>query len=382
MSQLPSVAPPVAPRRLWSPAMVRVTVTLLLGAGVTNLFVIAPRFLGARGYDKRDIGVVMGAFGLASLLMSTQVARWIARVGFKGVIASGCALAAVGAAVFATSSTMAGFAAARALQGLGMSALMIGAAAYVAESTPPAKLGQALGAAGVLTLVAMAVGPALAQLIHDHAGWAAVWWAGVASGLAALAVAAGLPPVTPHDHPLPLAAGGAGPTLVATSLAGVGFGTIWTFLADYGPRVGAPTVTGFFLAYVAAAVSTRLGLGSLSDRFGRRAVVAPALLGHAVALAGMAGLGAGWHLYVIGALYGLCHGLYYPAMQALVVEQSGGRPSGAIGVSTFAFGLGQVVAAFGLGPVARAWGYPAIYLVGAGAGVVAAGLIIAGRGRA
>jgi hypothetical protein len=62
--------------------MVRVMVTLLLGAGVANLFVIAPRFLGAIGYDKRQIGVVMGAFNLASLAMAPVVARLIARLGF------------------------------------------------------------------------------------------------------------------------------------------------------------------------------------------------------------------------------------------------------------------------------------------------------------
>ena len=78
--------------------MVRVMVTLLLGAGVANLFVIAPRFLGMAGYDKRDIGVVMGAFSLASLAMSPVVAALTTRLGHARVIGGGCALAALGAA--------------------------------------------------------------------------------------------------------------------------------------------------------------------------------------------------------------------------------------------------------------------------------------------
>ncbi len=181
--------------------MVRVMVTLLLGAGVANLFVIAPRFLGALGYDKRQIGVVMGAFNLASLAMAPVVARLIARLGFARVIAGGCALAAIGAAVFAQVDTLAGYATARAIQGAGMACLTIGAAAYVAESSPIDRLAQALGAAGVLTLVAMALGPALAQLIHDHAGWPWVWRAGVISGVAAVATTLRLPPVARHDGP-------------------------------------------------------------------------------------------------------------------------------------------------------------------------------------
>lgn len=85
----------------------------------------------------------------------------------------------------------------------------------------------------------------------------------------------------------------------------------------------------------------------------------PALVGHALALIGISQLGVTWHLIAIGAIYGLCHGVYYPALQALVVERAGGARSAAIAASTFAFGLGLVAAAFGLGPVARAWGYPA-----------------------
>lgn len=361
--------------------MVRVMITLLLGAGVANLFVIAPRFLGAMGYDKRQIGVVMGAFNLASLAMSPLVARLLARLGFARVIAGGCALAAVGAAVFAQVDTLAGYAAARAIQGAGMACLTIGAAAYVAESSPIERLAQALGAAGVLTLVAMALGPALAQLIHDHAGWPWVWRAGVISGAAAVLTTLRLPPAMRHDGPAPAAGATAWDALIATGLAGVGFGAIWSFLADYGPRVGVPRVTAFFTAYVVAAITARLFLGGLSDRLGRATVARPALVGHALALAGMSQLGATWHLIVVGAVYGLCHGVYYPTLQALVVERAGGARGAAIATSTFAFGLGLVGAAFGLGPVARAWGYPTIYAIAAGAGLVAALLLTATPAR-
>ena len=375
---MPKPEPVAASPRVWTPAMVRVMVTLLLGAGVANLFVIAPRFLGAIGYDKRQIGVVMGAFNLASLAMAPVVARLIARLGFARVIAGGCALAAIGAAVFAQVDTLAGYAAARAIQGAGMACLTIGAAAYVAEASPIDRLAQALGAAGVLTLVAMAVGPALAQLIHDHAGWRWVWRAGVVSGVAAVATTWRLPPVARHDGAVAPAGAAAWGALVAMGLAGVGFGAIWSFLADYAPRVGVPRVTAFFTAYVAAAVAARLFLGGLSDRLGRAAVARPALVGHALALVGMSQLGVTWHLIAIGAIYGLCHGVYYPALQALVVERAGGARSAAIAASTFAFGLGLVAAAFGLGPVARAWGYPTIYVIAAGAGLAAA--VSVGRG--
>ncbi|MBE7447983.1 MAG: MFS transporter [Kofleriaceae bacterium] len=148
-----------------------------------------------------------------------------------------------------------------------------------------------------------------------------------------------------------------------------------TFLADHGPRAGVGQVTPFFVAYVIAAISVRLFLGTLSDRIGRRQAATPALCGHAAILVAMAAVGATWHLVPIGLVYGFCHGIYYPTLQAMVVERSGGRRSRAISASTFAFGAGVAAAAFALGPVAHAFGYPVIYLVAAGCGALAAALV-------
>lgn len=366
-------APALAP--LWSPALVRVTVTLMLGAAVANLFVIAPRFLGDAGYDKHEIGIVMGAFNGAALVGFPVIAWLTARFGYARVISAGCVVTALGALAFALASELVGYTAARAVQGLGLAALMVGAASFVAEIAPPGRLGEALGVSGILTLVAQAIGPALAQVIHDHAGWPWVWRAGIVSGLAAAAVAITLPavPRRPDDAAAPRRA--AAIVLIATALAGIGFGVIWTFLADYGPKVGVPTVTGFFVAYVVAAVATRLTIGTLSDRVGRRVAATPALIGHTLALIGMSQLGARWHLIAIGLGYGLCHGIYYPTLQALTVERSGGSRSHAIAAFTFAFGAGIVIAAFALGPVARAYGYTSIYMCAAAAGAASAALV-------
>jgi MFS family permease len=360
---------------LITPALVLVSVTLFLGAQVPNVFVLSPRFLGDRGYHEDEIGVVMGAFNLASLAMSPAVGWLCMRFGHARVMASGCLVAAAGAAVFALSDGAPGFATGRALQGVGFAGRLVGASAYVAETAPPGRLGEALGLAGVLTLAAQAVGPVISAILRDASGWDAVWWFGCGAGVAGAAVAIALPPAARHETIDDGPRGPAMATLAATVLAGVGFGAIWTFLADHGPRAGVASVTPFFVAYVIAAVSVRLFLGTLSDRIGRRAAAAPALVGHAVILIGMALLGATWHLVVIGLVYGFCHGVYYPTLTALVVERSGGRRSRAVAASTFAFGAGVTGAAFALGPVAKAFEYPVIYVIASVCGAAAAALV-------
>jgi MFS family permease len=362
-------------QRLITPALVLVSVTLFLGAQVPNVFILASRYLGDRGYREDEIGLVMGGFSIASLAMSPVVGWFCHHFGHARVMAIGCLIAAVGAALFAVSDEHVGYTIGRALQGLGFANVLVGAAAYVAESAPPDRLGEALGLAGVLTLAAQAVGPVIAAILRDLWGWEAVWWFGAGAGIAGAAVAIALPPVTRHGDGDDGPRGSAAAPLAATVLAGVGFGAIWTFLPDFGRRIRVDNVTPFFVAYVVAAISVRLFMGTLSDRIGRRAASTPALLGHTVILLGVAVFGATWHLVPIGLVYGFCHGIYYPTLQALVVERSGGRRSRAVAAATFAFGAGVTGAAFGLGPIAKAFGYPMIYVVASACGAVAAALV-------
>lgn len=365
-------APPLQP--LWSRGLVIVMGVLFLGAMVPNVYVVAPRYLGDRGFDPQQIGVVMGMFNLTSVALFPVIGRLTARLGHPTILAIGCVVAAAGGAVFWAADGQVGFSVGRGLQGIGFAAVLVGAASYVAESAPLARMGEALGISGVLTLTAQAVGPAVAEELRAL-GWDWVFGTGVASGIAGAVVALALPPARRADAGDEAAATSAWGILAATALAGVGFGAIWSFLADYAPQVGIDRTTWFFVPYVIAAVSTRVFLGRLADRVGRRQAAAPALAGHAAILVVMVVLAAPWQLVLVGLVYGLCHGIYYPTLQAMIVERSGGRRSRAVAASTFAFGVGIIVAAFVLGPVAREAGYPVIYGVASAAGAVAMVLV-------
>jgi MFS family permease len=271
----------------------------------------------------------------------------------------------------------------RILQGVGFGVVLVSGPSYVAEIAPPKRLAQALGYAGVLTLGAQAAGPALGELIVELSGWSWMFRAGFAFGIAGAMVASFLPPPAAgaRDVEQPLAADGgldARHGIAANALAGFGFGAVFAFLAEFASQRGIAYITPFAASYVAAAVFSRLALGHLTDRYGYRATTGPTLIGHAVALAAVSQLSAMWQLVPIGLLYGVCHGIYYPALQALIVARSASR-SRAIAASSFAFGGGVGIASFGLGELATVVGYSSIYLVASAAGVIAAGIVLVER---
>ena len=60
--------------------------------------------------------------------------------------------------------------------------------------------------------------------------------------------------------------------------------------------------------------------GSLSDRVGRRKVIVGGWLAYAAIYFGFAVAGAGWHVWVLYALYGIYYGLAYGATKAMVAD--------------------------------------------------------------
>ena len=164
--------------------------------------------------------------------------------------------------------------------------------------------------------------------------------------------------------------------LLATLLAAGGFGAVYAFLSDYATLRHLPSVTPFFNAYVGSAIAARLLLGGLSDRAGRHTVLIPALVCQGLGLAGLALAHTSWHLIPIGMTFGFSHGLYYPTLQALIVERSPEalRPR-AVASSNFSFSLGMTASAFANGLVAEHLSYPAVFVAVGAASILAGGVV-------
>lgn len=365
--------------KLLSLPMLLIAAVLFMGALVPNLFVLAPRFLAQNGYDEQQIGIVMGGFNIAVLAITLVAGRITELLGHRLVAVGGCVVAGVGCILFDAAGSTAGYVVARAIQGAGFAAVLVTAASYVAEIAPPGRLAQALGISGVLTLASQAVGPFFGELLEGLAGWHWVFVSGAVGGGIGALIALFLPRADRSETAVTPGSLSAFPILLAIGFAGFGFGSVWTFLADYTDRVGVGEVTPFFAPYVLAAIATRIFFGHLADRLGRRTVAVPALLVHALALLLLSQLASLWQLVATGSLFGLAHGFYYPALQAMVVERSPVSAARAIAAATFAFGFGITASAFGLGALAKALSYSPIYLVAAGAGVVAAGIVATRR---
>ena len=141
-------------------------------------------------------------------------------------------------------------------------------------------------------------------------------------------------------------------------------GTVINFIALFGSSLGFTWLAPFFLAFSAAAVLTRVGIGDVSDRYGRKRVILPAALMISADLFWIAGLHSYWEFVICGFIAGLGQGLIFPALSTYVIDVLGHRNKGlALGLYLSLFDVGMGLGSPLFGWVSDTAGYRFMYVV-------------------
>jgi MFS family permease len=359
------------PRALWTRDFVRIVGVMGAFGFSFSIFFLLPKYLALElGGSPSEIGLVMGAFGVASVLMIPVLGRITDRLGRRGALVAANAAMALAAAGFALVHGMGAEAVLlRGVQGVAWALGFSSAMALVSELAPPDRLAQAIGLSGAASLLMNAVAPAIGEPIAARLGHRPVFLLGALAAAAGVALARGLPRVvraapsaggaTGSDGAA--AARGRGALFAVFGMGGLAFGALFTFLAPFALERGIHAIRPFFVAYTVAALAVRLFTSRLADRFGYRlvAVTALALYGAVVAATGLLGPGS---LVATGACFGAAHGALFPAIMALLLRgtASARRPR-LLGLANGAMSLGNV-AVIPVGMLAERLHYPAVFV--------------------
>ena len=344
-------------------------------------FFLLPLHLTALGATERTIGYVMGTAGFAGLCVLPFLGVLLDRVNRRVFVTAGALamalasfayvlVARIGPALFGL----------RVIQGVSFTAAFVTASTLAADLAPVEHRGHALGIFGVSTLLTHAIAPSIGEVIARRLGFDALFC--VAGSLGVVAAALTLAVRPPRASATRRSAAGATPvvrnavlwcTAAAMVGSGMGFGTVLTYVPTFVHAIGVGRVAPFFLAYTCAAVAVRVGLGSLSDRIGRRQVLLPAIAVLTGAIVALGTVASVLGLVLVGLAFGAGQGVSYPTANALMVDQS--RPENLGRVQTLfagSFSVGVAASAFVFGGVIERFGYPTAFA--AAAGCAAAGI--------
>lgn len=362
---------PHPPQRLFHPSFVRLLAVQPLSGFSICVFYLLPKFMAKELHaSPSEIGLVSTVYGLASVLALPLLAlaidrgspRWLIMAGALALAAS--ALGFLGVHEVGSLILMLRF-----VQGMAWALTFTAGMMMTTRLAPARLLAQAIGYYGSANLAMNAVAPGVAEAIAERAGWKPVFVLASVAGLLGFQVARRLPDMradraqpTIGMWPLLLRPRSLWMVLIVT-VWGAAFGAMFTFSQPFALGLGITRVRGFFIAYTAAALFSRLGIGNLADRAGRLPVSIASLGLYAIVVLAMGHLRPGW-LEPLGAAFGLAHGLFFPAFSALTLERS---PTGERGkltaLSNGAFCAGIAVSGAVFGAIAEHQGYPQVFLV-------------------
>ena len=366
--------------RLVTPVFLLITLsTFAYFVSVGAIIPVLPRYVeGPLGGTQLNVGLAVGAFSIAAVVLRPLAGRIGDTKGRSILIICGGVAVALSTAAFVTVDSMAPLMALRILTGLGEAFFYVGAASAVNDLAPEGRRGEAVSFFSLALYSGLAVGPVVGETVLSAASFDAVWLVSAGAGVVAGLIGIFIPETRAAEHigpgndrlihPAGLLPG----AVLATSVWGLsGFNA---FVPLYALDLGMDGSRIAFVIFSAVVLTIRLFGARLPDRFGARRTARTSLAVSAAGLVAMGLLQSTAGLLLGTVVFAVGQALAFPALMTLAVSATPPAERGAV-VGTFtaffdlAFGLGAVT----LGAISEALGYPGLFV---SAGVVAmAGMI-------
>jgi MFS family permease len=338
------------------------------------MFYLFPLFLDSFHPTKSRVGLIMGIHSVTAILVRPLFGRILDKQGGRRVALAGLSIMIAGMPGFymiESAGMLALFL--RAVNGIGWGIATTAMLAICSEIAPSDRMAQSLGIIGVAGIVSQAIGPAVAEEILRRFSFFVVFTVSLTMLVASflcIAVIKEASAKTARDKIEPAQGLAKYPYLILLLIAampithGAVRGTVLNFIALFGTSMGFGRVGPFFLAFSAAAIITRVGLGDISDRYGRKRIILPAALLVGLNLFWIARVGSYWAFVTSGFVAGLGQGLIFPALSTYVIDFLGRHNKGlALSLYLSLFDVGMGVGSPIFGWISDVAGYRQMYTV-------------------
>jgi MFS family permease len=363
---------------LYSRSFIIMAFSNLFTVSSFGCFFLFPLFITSRGGSKADIGIIMGASAMASVLCRPSISAMVDRIGRRSSYAIGCIMMSFLPLIYLCfegriPEIYLPLLTIRFLHGIGLAICFTSAFTFIADIIPPSRLNEGIGMFGITGLVGMALGPATAEVIIRELGFP-IFFA-TASGIAIVGfllqlllpesyVKSSQEPDRSFFNVLKM------PRILTVALLallfGFGLAASGSFVAPFAADKHLPFVTFYFLAYTTSAVITRLSGGKLADRVGERRIVPYGFIIGSVGLASLSFLGGIPLLILSGLLSGCGHGLLFPSLNSLAIRDEPSHIRGRItGIYTGGIDAGVFTGSVLLGFIGEWAGFRVLFLAAA-----------------
>ncbi len=355
---------------IYTPAFWAMAVANLAHTASFSALFLLPLYIIDHGGDQRDVGLVMGIFALASAICRPWISEMIDRIGRKRSYTLGTSIMVVAPLLYLglddpMHNGYLFFLLLRLGHGVGMAICFTAVFTYMADIVPADRFNESIGMFGISGLIGVAVGPMLAEMFMDLAGYTGFFLTTMALALVSLLVHQPLKEsFTNHQKQR-------GPSFFALLkqgkfmivmliclLFGLGLAATGGFVAPLAEQRILGVISYYYLSYSCGAITFRILGGRLADRLGENRILPYGLGLYILGLGLLPLTHEQWVLILAGFCAGGGHGLLFPALNSLAVRgepaESRGKATGIFtgGIDTGAFAgsilLGYIGKWFGL----------------------------------
>ena len=363
--------------------------SLLTDAATEAVYPLLPVFITqVLGGPPIALGIVEGAADATTSVLKIVSGRWSDRLGVrKPIVVVGYTLSSLVRPFMALTSSWAQVFAIRVTDRVGKGLRGAPRDAMLAALAPPGQRGRVFGYHWAMDHAGAAVGPLLATLflLVYPDDYRLLFALTIVPGLLAVVTLLRVPEAVdiPKDSPPPVSAHGPLPRPLKRYLVILSVFTLGNssdaFLLLQLSQAGVP-LTGLTLLWSAqhaikAALTMRGGM--LSDRFGRRTLIASGWLVYAIVYAGFAFSTSVYALVGWFLVYSSYSAAVEGSEKALVADLTpGGLRATAFGWHAAVQGFGALAAGILFGALWQVFGAPIAFLTGAALALIAAGLLV------
>ncbi|MBF6606264.1 MAG: MFS transporter [Chloroflexi bacterium] len=333
------------------------------------------------------LGVIASAFALVPVVAAIPLGRWMDRFGAAPFLAGGTFLIAISCLLVPWLASVPGLAADQIVLGLGQVQVAIAAQALIARRVAPHSYDGAFGWFTVAVSLGQLVGPLTAGLLigEGQVGLASLvgpFRVAGGAGLIGLGLAAA---IWLHDrrHPAPAASrrpddgpaglpagsrrarlGRVGPVLLVSSSLVVTADALSVYLPALALQRGiaGPVVGALLSVRAGASMLSRLALGRLARRLGRRRLLMGSLAISGLGLAALPLVADPPIMAILMVGTGLGLGIGQPLTMSWIARDAiAGRQGAALAMRISANRVGQLIAPATLGVMASIGGVPVVF---------------------
>jgi MFS family permease len=327
-----------------------------------------PIYLSRSGSTEVEIGILIGALGISSLILRPMVGKTLSKIPEKKFMLVGAFLFAVTSIAYIFTPPFWPFLFVRVFQGIGSAFFFTAAIAFITNITPGAYRGQSLGYFFISFNISMALAPIIGMFLINQFSFDILFSVCTALSLCSLWIASRLSQKESDPvEDLPTEANSRfdfktlSPTLLYLMVHMI-WGALMAFFPLHAINHGVTNPGLFFTAYASVMISGRVFGGRIFDIQKREKVILPCIIAFILAMILLA-FSESLEMFILVAVISAAgHAFLVPSLFAYVLDLVGSSRGPAIGWLTAMGDLGIGLGPMIMGVVLRLTDFPTMFL--------------------